>query len=420
MRPGSGKKGERPVRARIAVVWMLLVGLASPALAAPRVELLVMGPGDGFYERYGHAALRVIGPGDQDRVFNFGITSFDRPNYMQDFLGGRVKFWGNVKTWDYTINRYRKEDRTLWRLPLALTDAQVDALVAKLEWAVQPENSAYVYDTFRDNCATRIRDYLDLVTNGAVKAAVGAVATGRSFHDDVRVAFANLPHLLLPLELVPGVEMDAPRTLWEMSYHPETLGRAMRQVTVTVDGVARPLAGDPITEYERKAPDPLTWWPHWGEALLLVLAAGVGLAGWRLGRMPSRRRGAYLLVWAVPGALFGTLLVFVHCWSDWPDMRNNWLWAGFFAGDLWLAWPAIRLWRGAEAGGDAAASYLKVRLALAAAVTALGPFVPMLHGNLPPRLLALAGVYLCLRCVAPAAEGVANGRERAAADRSAA
>ncbi len=398
--PHSGKTGATRVPRALLTVLILLAALVSPAFAKPRVELLVMGPGDSFYERYGHAALRVIdGPGDADRVFNFGITNFKRPNYMADFLGGRVRFWGNVKTWDYTLARYKREDRTLRRLPLNLTDEQVARLVQKLDWMVLPENREYVYDTFRDNCATRIRDYLDEVTDGAVRQALFDVPSGRSFHDDVRVGFANLPELLLPLELVPGPEMDAPRTLWEMTYHPETLGAAMQRVPLPTG----PLVGPEVVEYTRQKPDPLAGWPHWGQALLWGLAAATAGLGWRLRRASARARAAWAFAWFVPTALFGALLVFVHFWSDWPDMRRNWLMAGFFVGDLWLVAPLWRMWRRrAESGGSVVASYLKVRLALMAAITLLGLFVAPLHGNLPPRALALAGLFLGLACLAPA------------------
>jgi hypothetical protein len=409
--PHSGKTGETRVPRALLFVLLLLAALVSPALAKPRVELLVMGPGGSFYERYGHAALRVTdGPGDADRVFNFGITNFKRPNYMAEFLGGRVRFWGNVKTWDYTIARYRREDRTLRRLPLNLSDEQAARLVAKLEHMVLPENREYVYDTFRDNCATKIRDYLDEVTGGAVKAALSDVPSERSFHDDVRVGFANLPHLLLPLELVPGPEMDAPRTLWEMTYHPVTLGEAMKRVQLPTG----PLVGPEVVEHTRAKPDPLTGWPLWGQALLWALAAVTAAVGWRLRRAGPRARAAWAFAWFVPTALFGALLVFVHLWSDWPDMRKNWLMAGFFVGDLWLVAPLWRMWRRrAESGGTAVASYLKLRIALMAAITLLGLFVAPLHGNLPPRALALAGLLLGLACLAPrarVAEEVADAR----------
>lgn len=400
---------------RRVVLRLFLVGLVlAPATAAAsgpvRAELLIMGPGDEVYARYGHAALRIVGPGRQDRVFNFGITRFDRPNYVADFLGGRVIFWGNVKPFDRVIRRYREDDRTFLRYLLNLTPEQADALRRKVEWAVAPENREYRYDTFRDNCATRLRDYIDEVTGGAVRAALGDVPSGRSYHDDVRVAFANLPALLLALEIVPGVEMDAPRTVWEMAYRPEALGEALRRVTVEIDGRRVPLASEPIVAHARAGPDPLLGWPDRGRAFLWIWAAGLALLGVLLGGAGRRWRAAGIVLWVIPSSLLGALLVFVELWTDWPDMKRNWLVLGFVATDLWLLRPAWKIARGkAETGGDAATSYVVVRLGLMAGITALGVFVPALHGNLPPRVLALAGLFLCLRCL-----GGARWRPRAA------
>jgi hypothetical protein len=180
-RTRSGGPGRRaPVLLLGLVVW-LTVGAA---LAADRrVELLVFGPGDDVFGRYGHAALRVVGPGSADRVFNFGITDWTKPNYIRDFLTGRVRFWGNVKPWERARKSYVKWDRTIVRYPLELTPDEVDGLVARMEHDVLPEHREYVYDTFRDNCATRLRDYLDTATGGAVRRSLADDPLGPSYRE---------------------------------------------------------------------------------------------------------------------------------------------------------------------------------------------------------------------------------------------
>lgn len=374
--------------------WACVSLLARP-VSAQRLELLVMGPGDSFYERYGHTALRVIGPGDEDRVFNFGLTKFNRPNYMVDFLGGRVMFWGNVRPFAEVVARYQRDDRTLRRHPIALDEARARPLVAKLEDAVRPENREFLYDTFRQNCATRVRDFLDEATGGAVRAALAGAETDRAFHDDVRVAFANLPHLLLPLEWVPGPEMDRPRDLWDLAYHPETLAEGLAQVQV--DGV--PLLGPPVVEYVRQGPWPLTGWPHWGQALIVGLAALVLGLAWRVQRASPRVRAGIAISWILPSVFFGGVLTFVHFWSDWPDMHSNLLMAGCFVGDVWLVGPAWRLRKADLAATRWVSGYLNVRLTFFAALVVLGLFVAPLTGSLPPRLVALAGLVLLKRCL---------------------
>ena len=111
------------------------------------------------------------------------------------------------------------------------------------------ERRDYIYDTFRENCATRLRDYLDTYTGGAVYAALAPIVTEHTFRDDVRRAYAGLVPLLLPTEVVPGVELDRPRSLWEQAYLPAALmdGLGMVLVSRRIAAIYSALvAGEPV------------------------------------------------------------------------------------------------------------------------------------------------------------------------------
>ena len=377
---------------------MLLLALR-PSLAwadGRRAELLVFGAGEDVFERYGHAGLRILGPAAaDDRIFNFGITDWTKPNYIQDFLTGRVAFWGNVRPWARTRNSYVKWDRTILRYPLDLTPAEVDALVVRLEHDVLPENRNYIYDTFRNNCATRLRDYIDDVTGGAVRRSLAEEPLGPSYREDVRVAFAAFPSLLILTEIVPGLPLDAHRSTWERMYRPAVLGEAITHVHVTRDGVSRPLTTGPIVDRLREGPEPLTGWPDLGQAILGGLAfalAGLALA---IRSARPRRRVAAALLWLVPASLMALLLVTVAVGTVWPDMQENWLVLALPVTDLALYVPLIgllrgrpvrhlRLWRG----------YLTFRAVTVLLLAGLGPVWGLLAGPLPPRVLCAAGLLL--------------------------
>ena len=139
--------------------WSVGCSVGVALAATPRqpraLELLVFGLDDDVFSRYGHVAVRVIEPDGRDRVFNFGVTSFNRPGYVAEFLEGRVKFWGKESSWARTLDGYKKADRDIVRHSLRLTPTQANALVARMEHDVLPEHREYIYDTFRENCATR-------------------------------------------------------------------------------------------------------------------------------------------------------------------------------------------------------------------------------------------------------------------------
>jgi hypothetical protein len=379
----------------ILPLTLLAITLAAPPTAEPPAfELIVVGEGDGVYARFGHAAFRAVDPKAKlDHVFNFGVTNFKRPNYIRDFLTGQVRFWGNVKPWGRTLERHRRRDRTVWRYPMHLTREERAALHARLRRDVQPEHREYVYDTFRENCATRLRDYLDDVTDGLVHRSLEGAPLGGSYRDDVRRAFAKMPPLLLLTEIIPGVPLDAPRTVWEHMYHPVKLGAALAQVK-RADG--RPLLGTPIVEYQRAGAPPLSGWPHRGQLFLVLWAAGVFVIARQLRHVGRRARALLAGGWAVFSGLLGVVLEVVAFGTVWPDMQQNTLVAGFVSLDLLLLAPAARMMLGRlEFAGPWVRRYLDVRLWLLVALIGLGLVYPQTFGGpLPPRLLALAGVFL--------------------------
>jgi hypothetical protein len=413
-RTRSGGPGRRaPVLLLGLVVW-LTVGAA---LAADRrVELLVFGPGDDVFGRYGHAALRVVGPGSADRVFNFGITDWTKPNYIRDFLTGRVRFWGNVKPWERARKSYVKWDRTIVRYPLELTPDEVDGLVARMEHDVLPEHREYVYDTFRDNCATRLRDYLDTATGGAVRRSLADDPLGPSYREDVRVAFAAYPGLLLLTEIIPGLPLDAPRSTWERMYRPAVLGDAIARVQVTRSGVARPLTAGPIVDRRRDGPEPLTGWPDLGQ--VIIGAAAALLLGWVAavrGRPARTRATVALMLWG-PAVALSLLLTVVAVGTIWPDMQQNWLLLALPPTDLALL-PALRAVRAGRPPQFAGAvrAYLVFRAVSSLALAGLAPVVDLFAGPLPPRLLALAVVAALWTALLPRA-GASSAGDSVGAD----
>lgn len=370
--------------------------------ASRQVELLVFGPGDDVFGRYGHAGIRVLGPGDADRIFNFGITDWTKPNYVLDFLTGRVRFWGNVKPWERVRKSYVKWDRTILRYPLDLSPAQVDGMVSRMEHDVLPENREYVYDTFRDNCATRLRDYIDAATEGAVRRSLAAEPLGNSYREDVRVAFAAFPGLLLLTEIIPGLPLDAPRSTWERMYRPAVLGDALTRVRLMRDGVERPLTGAPRVDRQRQGQEPLSGWPNLGQALLLGLAAGLVGVGFWSRRAGARQRATRALAWWAVSMLLSLLLTVVALGTIWPDMRENWLLLALPPTDLAFLWPLRAVKRGLPVPMPRLfQGYLVFRVVTVLTLAGLAPVVSLFAGPLPPRLVALAGLWLVALALEP-------------------
>src|SRR5687767_8963474 len=152
-----------------------------PAALAPTVWLLTMGSGDAVWERFGHNALWVQDRmGGTDYVYNYGVFDFNSPGYWGRFIRGNWLYELGVSDLSSTLYQYQMLNRTLRAQRLTLTPAQAAEVQRFLVWNARPENRVYRYDYYRDNCSTRVRDVLDRVLGGRLRAATAGVGSGTS------------------------------------------------------------------------------------------------------------------------------------------------------------------------------------------------------------------------------------------------
>ena len=70
---------------------LLLGGLKVSATDGTRISLLTCAPGSEIYALFGHTAIRYENPAlGQDWVFNYGMFSFDTPNFVMRFVKGET------------------------------------------------------------------------------------------------------------------------------------------------------------------------------------------------------------------------------------------------------------------------------------------------------------------------------------------
>ena len=172
--------------AALAALILLGLGLSPSARAAGegaagdplRVYVMTFGPGDHPFNEFGHDALLI-----EDReagtalVYNFGTFSFESPRLILDFLGGRLNYWLSVSSLPVVLAAYERDNRTIAVQELLLPAEAKRALQARLVDNARPQNRLYKYDYFLDNCATRVRDAVDRVAGGRLRAS--AATPGR-------------------------------------------------------------------------------------------------------------------------------------------------------------------------------------------------------------------------------------------------
>jgi len=128
-------------------------------------KIVIYGPYDPIFIWWGHAALIVHNTRwNFSRVFDWGIFSYPSDSFLQDFLLERVRYRSAVG--GLNMRPYIAEDRDIIIYTLNLDRRAKEIMLAYAENSVLPENRYYDYHQFLDNCATRIRDIIDMGTKG--------------------------------------------------------------------------------------------------------------------------------------------------------------------------------------------------------------------------------------------------------------
>lgn len=218
-------------------------GVAGGEGSAIRVFLVTMGPGDAVWEKFGHNALWIVDPATgTDAAYNYGLFDFRQENFVTRFIQGRMRYWMEGFPGELTIQHYLGNNRDVWLQELNLTPAQKVALRGFLAWNAREENKFYRYDYYRDNCSTRVRDALDRVLGGTLRARFDTVATGTTYRS--HTARLTAPALTEYSGLMVGLgpAADRPITAWEEMFLPLAVRDRLRGVqTVGEDGRPAPL-----------------------------------------------------------------------------------------------------------------------------------------------------------------------------------
>jgi hypothetical protein len=296
-----------------------------------RVFLLTIGRGDAIWERFGHNALWVQDQASGwEAAYNWGIFSFDQVGFIPRLIRGTMLYKMAPYHPDSTLEDARRADRPVWIQELALTPAQRWKLLTFVEWNARPENRDYRYDYYRDNCSTRVRDALDRVLGGAIRAAAEGSPTAHSYRWHTRRLLRDVPLAYVGIQLVLGPRADRPLSAWEESFLPIRLMEELRAVRVPDQtGGLRPLVvqeGSLLGSTRPPEPSRPPFALPWFLAAGMLWATGLVAMGRRasgVGRLPGWLAFAAGAGWAVVAFLVGTLLLGAWALTDHTFWYSN-------------------------------------------------------------------------------------------------
>jgi hypothetical protein len=264
---------------------------------APRIAVVTMGPGDIFWERFGHDAIVVDDPSRGEPVsYNFGFFDLAEDGFTGRFVRGEMQYMLVALPLAQDMQYYREVGRGAFVQWLDLDAGQARRLADALAENARPENARYRYDYYTDNCATRVRDALDDALGGALRRQLQVRSSGDTYRtESVRLA-SPATWLWLAFDVGLGPYADRPLSRWEQGFLPRRLADDLRRIRLD-DG--RPLViGEQQLLPQLQAAEPAEQarrlWPWllaglFAGAALLALArrapratAAIGLAFWLL------------------------------------------------------------------------------------------------------------------------------------------
>ncbi len=332
-------RAKLPVLCLALVAWAVVTGPApvsgqsgtpsgveadAPPGSHLEISLMTIGPGDAIWERFSHNALVVRDNRARTEVaYNWGIFDFNDVDFIARLARGRMRYSMRGFPASSWLAVYRQANRDVWMQPVNLTPAERLELQVLVQELDTEANRYYRYDYYRDNCSTRVRDVLDRVLGGQIRAATEDIDTGTTYRWHTARLLQSAPAAYAGIQFVVGNRGDETISAWEDMFLPLRLKEHLDGVRiVNAEGESGPLLGeaaqvveavrDPLPE---AAPDFLF------PLILLGTTLGALFAGlgWMAGE--GKRWGGWALalsgaVWSSVVGLLGTGLLLSWFFTD--------------------------------------------------------------------------------------------------------
>lgn len=306
------------------------------------VSILTCGPSTMIHAIYGHTAIRVKDPAQGlDIVFNYGVFSFSKPNFIYRFAKGQTDYMLAPERYTEFYEGYKNRGRSIYEQVLALsaTDRQVlwDFLVEN----AKPENREYRYNFFLDNCATRVRDVIkNQITENISFAGAGE---GMTFRQHIDYYQKVLPWADFGIDLALGSPADRRTTAYQEMFLPDYLMKHFGNARIEKNGGSEPLVKETNTLYEAEL-KPGGFRVFTPVQVFAVLLLAVVLVSIRQYRKKINNLPDYFLLFLT--GLIGVAALWLMAWSEHPAVQSNFniLWAVPFNLFFMFAWMKKK-WR---------------------------------------------------------------------------
>jgi hypothetical protein len=308
-----------------------------------QISILTCNPGEDVYSMYGHTAIRVSDSEQHlDLVFNYGVFSFDSPNFLYRFAKGQTDYLMIGQKFSSFLPEYEEEQRSVFEQVLNISPDGKAMLFHALIENAKPENRMYRYNFFMDNCATRVRDMIE--QNAGAKISFSESHPDDSYRKLIKKFHHSFRWIDLGIDLLVGKKAEEPVSSYGQMFLPEYLMDQFAKAEIRIDGKTQPLVRETrmLVEYPNSKLNSNWQWPVivFGFIALLIITISVR-------NFLHKRRMERLDFWLFTlSGLAGLIIGWFTLYSEHPAMSPNYnlLWA--FPPNLIFAFVwRVRKWR---------------------------------------------------------------------------
>ena len=292
------------------------------------VRLLIIGQGDPVYSLWGHTGIAIKNTiTDKDIFFDFGNFNFEDEQFFKNFAVGRLLYIAWAAYLEPYIQSVFHDKRDLTEYVLDLSPQKKLELYNALRTKALPENRTYLYHHYKDNCSTRIRDYINDAVYGQLQEKT-EVSRGSTFRRSFLLFTSNKKIIGSILSILQGPEIDKEITIWQEMFLPEILKQEIENfqyINEKDENVTLVKRKNILYSTDQRIPLPEKYTPPYSQVILISLFFSAIVLFLNFRSLKGNRR-----IWAISNILtsfflgiLGSALLFLAAFTDHSYSYNN-------------------------------------------------------------------------------------------------
>ncbi|WGK63820.1 lipoprotein N-acyltransferase Lnb domain-containing protein [Croceiramulus getboli] len=302
-----------------------------------KASILTMGPGSSLVDAFGHSAIRIEDTRRGiDVVYNYGVYDFDTPNFYLKFARGKLPYLLGVNRFEDFVRNYKAQNRWIKEQVLALNSQEVNDLFQFLQVNARPENRAYAYDFFYDNCATKIGEVLYKVAGDQIQWNLEEQEADKTFRALIYENSYWNTWGRVGMDIALGSVADRTTTPLEELFLPDYVFNAFAKADLQTPQGVQPLVQETTTLNEGPDKAPRGFWLTSPFLVFLLISLLIGYLTWKDNQQDTRNRTLDTCLFVFTG-LIGLGVVLLWFATDHMATQLNYtlLWA--FVLNLFMA-----------------------------------------------------------------------------------